>query len=76
MASSMEFSEESFVRFVKEVLPDHDHLEATSRRTGPDPSIFRSDWGWSLRQAAMATRRLIDEDNVRDERGEANEGVR
>ncbi|KAL0394982.1 UNVERIFIED_CONTAM: hypothetical protein Slati_4464400 [Sesamum latifolium] len=73
MASSMASSDE-FVHFIKEVLPDHEPLEATSRRMGPDPSAFYSGRRWSLRQAAAVARRLIDEEYVRDERDEADEG--
>ncbi|KAL0284894.1 UNVERIFIED_CONTAM: hypothetical protein Scaly_2836000 [Sesamum calycinum] len=55
------------VRFVKEVIPNNDPSEATSRKMGPNSSGYRSERRRSLRQTAAAARRLINEEGVRDE---------
>ncbi|KAL0433688.1 UNVERIFIED_CONTAM: hypothetical protein Slati_2703100 [Sesamum latifolium] len=75
MASPEASSDESSVRFVKEVLADQDPSETTSRRTGFDPSFFQSRQGRSLRQVAVATRRLTDEVDVTNEEDEVGEAV-
>ncbi|KAL0329441.1 UNVERIFIED_CONTAM: hypothetical protein Sradi_4930800 [Sesamum radiatum] len=63
-------SADESVRFVREVLPNNNPLEANSRRTSSDPSILRGGRGRRLRQAAIAACRLLDEEDVRDEEGE------
>ncbi|KAL0455071.1 UNVERIFIED_CONTAM: hypothetical protein Slati_0846300 [Sesamum latifolium] len=77
MASPPASSDESSVRFFKEVPTDQDPSKATSRRMGLDPSIFQSGRRRSLRQASATALCLIDEEDVMDEgdevSGEADE---
>ncbi|KAL0378942.1 UNVERIFIED_CONTAM: hypothetical protein Sradi_3199700 [Sesamum radiatum] len=67
MGSSLAYSDESSVRFVMEIPGDQDPSEATSRPIDLDPPMHRSGLKWSLRQAAVAARRLMDEENVEAE---------
>ncbi|KAL0431355.1 UNVERIFIED_CONTAM: hypothetical protein Sradi_0761500 [Sesamum radiatum] len=75
MGSSVASLDESSVRFVMEIPGDQDPLEATSRRTDLDPPVYRSGLRRSLRQAAVAARRLMDEEGVEAE-GERERVVR
>ncbi|KAL0434708.1 UNVERIFIED_CONTAM: hypothetical protein Sradi_0178700 [Sesamum radiatum] len=68
MGSSIASSESS-VRFVMEVSGDQDSSEATSRRMDFGPFAPRSGLRQSLRQAAVAARRLLDEENIGFEEG-------
>ncbi|KAL0378473.1 UNVERIFIED_CONTAM: hypothetical protein Sradi_3152800 [Sesamum radiatum] len=52
-----------------EVPGDLDSSEATSLRTNFGPSPPRSGLRRSLRQAAVAARRLLDEKNIEAEEG-------
>ncbi|KAL0361701.1 UNVERIFIED_CONTAM: hypothetical protein Sradi_3854600 [Sesamum radiatum] len=69
MGSSVASSDESSVRFVMEIPGDQDPSEATSRCTDLGPSAPRSSLRRSLRQAAVAARRLLDEENIEVEGG-------
>ncbi|KAL0402103.1 UNVERIFIED_CONTAM: hypothetical protein Slati_4240200 [Sesamum latifolium] len=64
MGSSVASSDESSVRFVIEVPRSQDPLEATFRRTDLGASVHQSGLRWSLWQAAVAARRLMDEKDV------------
>ncbi|KAL0455610.1 UNVERIFIED_CONTAM: hypothetical protein Slati_0900200 [Sesamum latifolium] len=63
----MASSDESSVRFVMEIPGDQDPSEATSCLTDLGPPAPRSGLRWSLRQAAVAARRLMDEENIETE---------
>ncbi|KAL0404659.1 UNVERIFIED_CONTAM: hypothetical protein Sradi_2106700 [Sesamum radiatum] len=52
-----------------EVPGDQDSSEATSRRVNFGPFAPRSSLRRSLRQVAVAARRLLDEENVEVEEG-------
>ncbi|KAL0434613.1 UNVERIFIED_CONTAM: hypothetical protein Sradi_0169200 [Sesamum radiatum] len=64
MSSSVASSDESSVRVLMEVPGDLDPSEATSRHTDFGPFAPCSGFRWSLRQAVMTARRLLDEENV------------
>ncbi|KAL0416315.1 UNVERIFIED_CONTAM: hypothetical protein Slati_3463400 [Sesamum latifolium] len=74
MGSSVVSSDESFVRFIMEIPGDQDPSEATSRRTDLGPPAPRSGLGQSLRQAAIAARCLLDEENIEAEQKRESDG--
>ncbi|KAL0445600.1 UNVERIFIED_CONTAM: hypothetical protein Slati_1687900 [Sesamum latifolium] len=69
MSSSVASSDESSVRVIMEVPGDKDPSEATSRRADFGPFAPRGGLRRSLQQAAVAARRLLDEENVEVQEG-------
>ncbi|KAL0420702.1 UNVERIFIED_CONTAM: hypothetical protein Slati_3093100 [Sesamum latifolium] len=64
MGSSVVSLDESSVRFVMEVSGGQDPSEAISRRTDLDPPVHQIGLRRSLRQAAVAACRLMDEEDL------------
>ncbi|KAL0405431.1 UNVERIFIED_CONTAM: hypothetical protein Slati_3857000 [Sesamum latifolium] len=64
MSSSVASSDESSVCVIMEVPGDQDPSEATFQHVDFGPFAPRGGLRWSLRQAAMTARRLLDEKNV------------
>ncbi|KAL0454818.1 UNVERIFIED_CONTAM: hypothetical protein Slati_0821000 [Sesamum latifolium] len=75
MGSSIASSDKSSVHIVMEILVDQDPPEATSHCTDLGLSAPWSGLRRSLRQAAVAARRLLDEENIEDEGERESEGL-